>query len=467
MKKMASLSWSPLSLSSSSWFIVLWVIIPYIIGCFISRIVVPEEWARRQLEPTIITLTQQQSRSLFGNGNGNGNGNGIINESNTKVMMANVKCDQHLRKIFGISRKSTSTYVFGDSNENWVDPFDDVSIVLHRNGEATPCGRTTLSLYQAIRQVYYEEYFYVDSQHETTTTRLQCPQSLNKYQIESMLSKALHRMLLQTDQGINGSVSATTTGNNCVSMEKDGRKSDGFLGFCDMGEERTPILLDHDELVPVQLTEAQKTNKKSKFLPCRFHTREGLRIVQFDQLREMIESIRTSDNNNKDKPTLDNTTSSSTETAKSTELHLYAVPAGRVFMFAPSYIGEIFHLPHVDGANDSKIYLQVLSLNPRIFDVYNFFSKQESEELVQRAQAETSESHRIKRSSTGASGYNLNSRRTSESGFGGWNILFTSNSVSVGQNCLIIGPNKALLRLFCFFSRFDGLQLQIHMGKPP
>jgi hypothetical protein len=100
-----------------------------------------------------------------------------------------------------------------------------------------------------------------------------------------------------------------------------------------------------------------------------------------------------------------------------TEIHLYAVPAGRVFMFAPSYVGEIFNLPHVPGALDKAIYLEVISLKPRVFDVFNFFSRDESKEIVEKAQAEKSDSHRIKRSTTGASSHSVNSRRTSESGF--------------------------------------------------
>ena len=38
-------------------------------------------------------------------------------------------------------------------------------------------------------------------------------------------------------------------------------------------------------------------------------------------------------------------------------------------------------------------------------------------DLVDRALKETSESHRIKRSTTGAQGKSVNTRRTSESGF--------------------------------------------------
>ena len=86
-------------------------------------------------------------------------------------------------------------------------------------------------------------------------------------------------------------------------------------------------------------------------------------------------------------------------------------------MFAPKYVGEIFCLPHVLGAHGAPIYLKVLSLSPRIFDVANFFSQEESDDLVYRAEHETRELYRIKRSSTGAQGYHVNPERTSENGF--------------------------------------------------
>ena len=53
----------------------------------------------------------------------------------------------------------------------------------------------------------------------------------------------------------------------------------------------------------------------------------------------------------------------------------------------------------------------------RVFDVVNFFEEDESKAIVDKALRETSESHRIKRSSTGATGYNVNTQRTSENGF--------------------------------------------------
>jgi hypothetical protein len=106
------------------------------------------------------------------------------------------------------------------------------------------------------------------------------------------------------------------------------------------------------------------------------------------------------------------------ETSKTKELHLYAVPAGRVFMFAPSHVGQVIALPHITGGDPKKpVELHVLSVQPRIFDITNFFTRDESNEIVRRAVEETRETHRIKRSSTGATGYNINQQRTSESGF--------------------------------------------------
>ena len=110
---------------------------------------------------------------------------------------------------------------------------------------------------------------------------------------------------------------------------------------------------------------------------------------------------------------------------------------------APSFALWCIHridLPHVSGGDPNKpVYLEVLSVSPAVFDLHNFFSKvrpmvqpscpcivsifhpcnpkDESAELIERALDEKKESHRIKRSSTGDSGYTLNDRRTSESGY--------------------------------------------------
>jgi hypothetical protein len=81
-------------------------------------------------------------------------------------------------------------------------------------------------------------------------------------------------------------------------------------------------------------------------------------------------------------------------------------------MFAPKFVGEIFELPHMKppttiptGSSSPPpplVYLKTLSLSPRVFEVMNFFSEEEANSVVHTALTETSDSHRMKRSSTGA-----------------------------------------------------------------
>jgi hypothetical protein len=328
-------------------FLAVWVVAPYLVGLSLSKSgVIPQNFLEDLLEPLIAQVS------------------GGRNLQSVEPGVITSRCERRLHSIL---------------ESNGIDPFQGASIVLHRNGEAIPCGRTDKSILPELLQAYASFQGNED-----------CPIVLDKYQVESLLTMTMH-MVVDT----------------CVSMERKGNKKDGVLGFCDMGPKRTPILLDHNELVPV-LSPGNKTS-----LPCHFHTREGLRVSQFRQLAQMTKSAPTPQNCQGD---AESQTCTVEENAQR-EFHLYAVPAGRVFMFAPAYVGEIFELPHVEGADNQNIYLEVLSLSPKVFDVFNFFSREESQNLVDRAVAETSESHRIKRSSTGATGYNINPRRTSESGF--------------------------------------------------
>jgi hypothetical protein len=86
-------------------------------------------------------------------------------------------------------------------------------------------------------------------------------------------------------------------------------------------------------------------------------------------------------------------------------------------MFAPHHVGERFELPHVSNDSGEPVSLEVLSVSPRVFEIYNFFSKEESQKLVEKALAETEDSHRIKRSTTGTKEYSIYNKRTSENGF--------------------------------------------------
>jgi hypothetical protein len=236
-----------------------------------------------------------------------------------------------------------------------------------------------------------------------------CPDQFDKFDVESLLTRFLAYHVKSCDSGLK-------------------ERPEGFLGHCDRGEERTPILLDHENLVKVPPTQS---------LPCRFHTREGVRITSLKQLSKLLEDTAG--------------TCSANETCSTAPgLALYAVPAGRVFMHAPSYVGEVFELPHVKGPKGLPVSLEVISVEPRVFDVHNFFTKAESEDLVRRALEETSESHRIKRSTTGAQGKSVNMKRTSENGFD----THGKTSVAVKKRCLeILGYDEYIE------SHGDGLQI--------
>lgn len=278
--------------------------------------------------------------------------------------LAPQQCDLHFRNLLRLAQDSFAE-------------FQNVSFVVHRNGDPTSCGKMDMG----------ENFVAQLKKNYEALENGVCLPDLNKYQVEALVTKTFQDVLAN---------------NGCHSVEKYGKKAKGFLGFCDNGKAHTPILLDHNDLVPVT------SNRGETSLPCRFHSREGLRVTRLDELTEMAKKPCGSDENSANCHVVNDGLK---------EIHLYAVPAGRVFMFAPSHVGEIFYLPHVNGALNKPIYLEVLNLEPRVFDVFNFFSREESKELVDRAIAETKESHRIKRSTTGAQSKSVNSRRTSESGF--------------------------------------------------
>lgn len=289
-------------------------------------------------------------------------------------------CERRFRSIMGLLGQ---TETFKRAN---------IEFHLHRNGDPNPCGKTTGAEFLEELKNHYARF--EDG----------CRPNLNKYQVESLLTSALYSL----------------TETSCASIETDGVVTEGLLGFCDMGEAKTPILPDYEDLVPVPVPSHDKNSKQRRYLPCRFHTREGQRISQLKQLSDMVlfqnkdgvdDARVVSDNNNNNN---DDETSSprggvqkTSNTRAGRDVHLYAVPAGRVFMFAPAYVGEIFNLSHVAGVHDEPIYLEVLSLEPRVFDIYNFFSRDESQELVEKAINEKSPSHKIKRSTTGAGMYGI------------------------------------------------------------
>ena len=96
----------------------------------------------------------------------------------------------------------------------------------------------------------------------------------------------------------------------------------------------------------------------------------------------------------------------------------WAVPTDRLFIWPTFGIGHTVTVRDVLSPVAGKaITLETISREPKIFRLLNFFSEEESVELIKTALAATEEQYRLKRSSTGASGYNPDSFRTSENAF--------------------------------------------------
>jgi len=165
-----------------------------------------------------------------------------------------------------------------------------------------------------------------------------------------------------------------------------------------MGPKRTVVQNDHDKLVRIPRTNS---------LPCRFYTREGLHVESLSMLatlakkakqREEESCATTAASSEKD----DDNSDTKTCSAVVPSLHLYAVPAGRQFMFAPSYVGEKFILEHMTEDLGHPLEITTLSLEPRLFELHGFFTKQEGAKLIDNALNETREEFGMHRSRTGA-----------------------------------------------------------------
>lgn len=262
------------------------------------------------------------------------------------------------------------------NNKNDNDWFTSVSINVHMNGDPDPCGTTQPVTSEVANSISFAR---------------------NKYEMESSLT-----------DGIASILDKDTS--RCHEL---GDKIKSLYSFCDRGPDVTPILLDHQDLVKTQ----QQT------LPCRWYTREGLRISTMEQLQSLAEKAKKTSTspscaNPQDGGDCDEEMQDASDSA-TTDIHLYAVPAGRVFIFAPAYVGEIFRLDHLKLLPDvnKPIYLEVLSTRPKVLDILNVFTPEEADEVVRRALAETSPTHKIKRSTTGTTENSVFSKRTSENGF--------------------------------------------------
>jgi len=283
------------------------------------------------------------------------------------------------------------------------DPLIDVSLSIHLNGNALSCATSRdskVTVSAALRSAALENEQKISLQE------------YQQYNFDSFLTSVLSTYFISKDQ--------------CTPPREESWPS-SFSRFCDAGPERTPILPDHGQLIPYL------ANDGRHHLPCRFHTREGVRILSLQQLashaRQAKEQAAQSCIANEEQQ----------QVCPLPQLEIYAVQAGRLFIFAPKYLGEIFHLPHVHAPTGSPVYLQTLSLSPRVFEVKNFYSEEEADAIVHTALTETAESHKMRRSSTGATGYNLNSMRTSENAF----VTHSAAAVAVKERCFsVLGFEK-------------------------
>ena len=162
-----------------------------------------------------------------------------------------------------------------------------------------------------------------------------------------------------------------------------------------MGPLRTTIQPDHDQLI----------RHADGSLPCRFFTREGRRI---SSVKEMIGLAELAVQNKPNCEAEDHTCQANPA------LHLYAVPAGRLFQFASSFVGEKFILNHVPGADGGPVVVETINLHPRLFELYNFFSKEDAKDLIAKTKEETREDYAMHRSRTGATSKSVYDKRTSE-----------------------------------------------------
>lgn len=187
------------------------------------------------------------------------------------------KATECYQRVFQKQIEPLLTQRFGDRSP---------TLVLHRNGQSASCGATTRSFVDSFQQTIYEHMLQENGS---------CPKA-TKYAFESLLTRYF----------------AQEISSACNSQESHRSKtavaSMGFYGYCDMGADHTPILRDHHLLVPV-----------ASSLPCHFHDAQGVRITSLQRL--LLEAPCDSNEDCRD-------------------IHLYAVPAGRVFMHTASFVGQ-------------------------------------------------------------------------------------------------------------------------------
>jgi hypothetical protein len=237
-------------------------------------------------------------------------------------------------------------------------------IVVHHNGEAEPCGEATVNLH-AVKSIL----------KSMGLAQGACPLAHDKINDKNFIDSLL-TLVLQTQ-----------VGQTCGPSTEDTTRAPGLFQYCDMGQDHTVEQANHFDMAPIQLQDGQ-------YLPCHYHLSSGLRLAGVQQWVEH-----------------------SSQSSSSQPLHLHAVPAGRYFMFAGSFVGERIPLPHVKGAEPKQpVALKVLALEPRLFEIENFFSPTESAALIEEALNPDIEGGTFEPSSSTSHGVDQQevARRTSE-----------------------------------------------------
>ena len=111
-------------------------------------------------------------------------------------------------------------------------------------------------------------------------------------------------------------------------------------------------------------------------------------------------------------------------------MKLWWVPKSRLFMWPTFDIGHIAEVRDVPSpVSGEKIVLETISIEPKVFRVYNFFTEEETDEMIHNALSATEDQYRLKRSSTGAKGYNPDTFRTSENAFDTTSVTHPINTL--------------------------------------
>ena len=94
---------------------------------------------------------------------------------------------------------------------------------------------------------------------------------------------------------------------------------------------------------------------------------------------------------------------------------IWLVPSDRLFIWPTFTPGTTVNVSRMQSPVDGEqIVLETIHLQPKVFRLYNFFSQSEADQLMTNALTATEEEFRLKRSSTGATGYHVDNVRTSE-----------------------------------------------------